>query len=591
MSIILKGFLRFNTNFVHRKSFYICRSYSFTNNEQQTYNEQNYMRKILQKTSGCILFDPTKSLTYLISPKEFNGKNKTILDLVSTVIKINNHHRSDLEYSQKLLDPVNDRCLENYKGWPQNEQLFALDVWHFVRGAKDFPFFEAALNDFLKEFNGLENGPALQTMYYVARLKRQLQPNEEEVVTKRLEEIITGLTLDEISIYCLALIKSGCQVNSVSLMKSLYDCLMKTDLKQHEDIGVTGVIKAVRRFSTTDQLPELKNLQNKLVSFARETSLLALTHIIQLGAKQRVFNEQLIHVIIRRFLDNLDNLRIKDVERALLAISTFNHKTINGIEKQFCDKVQEYLLMSLDTKYSTSLIRCISYLVVFGVADARLINWALSPEVHANVYGESITGDEHALLLIDSYAKINLSETYAANKLSEIQCAELMLKVCEFEVAGQKSELVDEIGDILKMNGIHYISTRSIPYVPFPDVFIVYNKRTHKAVRIIDGNTNGMILNSNTLHKNNPNWEAIAIVPCLQRQLVYNSNRYNGIFQLKLDQLKMLGFKTIVIKKTIWNCYKNPDAKRRYLALELCRNNVFLLNKIVHFVFKSKTRQ
>ncbi|XP_055301203.1 uncharacterized protein LOC129567869 [Sitodiplosis mosellana] len=588
MSILIKSLQRLKIIVDHRQSFNIFRSYSFTFNEQFTYNEQNYMRKVLKRTSGCILFDPSKNLKYLVSPKEFSEGNQTMFNLVSAVKKVNTHHRSDLEYSQKLLAPLNDQCLENYKAWPINEQLFALDVWHFVRGGKDFPFFEAVLTNFLKAFYGLEDGPALQTMYYVARSKRQLQPNEEVVVTKKLEEIISSLTLDEISIYCLALVKSGCQVDSVSLVKSLYESLMKSDLRHHDDIGVTGVVKAVRRFSTTDQLPELKDLQNKLVPFAEQASLLALTHIIQLGAKQRVFNAQLIDVIIRRFLQNLDNLRIKDVERALLAISTFNHKTNNGIDKQFCDQAQVYLLMSLDTKFADSLIRCISYLAVFGVVDARLIDWALSPEVHAHVYGESISADEHALLLIDSYAKINLAHTYTGNRLPESLCAELMLKVCEAEVAGQKSELANEISDVLRTNGIHCISSRPIPHVPFPDIFLVYNKRTHKAISILNANADGTILDANSLYKNNPNLEAIAIIPCLQRQLVFNTNRYNGQFQLRLDQLRMLGFKTIVIKKTIWNCYKSPEAKRRYLALELCRNDVFLLNKVVNFVFKSK---
>lgn len=591
MSIITKSIQRLKIVVVHRQAVPIFRSYSFTSNEQFTNYEQNYMRKVLKKTDGCVLFDPTKHLKYLVSPKEFREENQTMFKLISAVTKVNAHHRFDVEYSRKLLAPLNDQCLKNYKGWPINEQLFALDVWHIVNGARDFPFFDAVLTVFLTEFYGLEKGPALQTMYYVARSKRQLQPNEEAMVTEKLEKVIKNLTLDEISIYCLALIKSESSVKNISLIKSLYECLMTNDLRHFDDIGVTGVIKAVRRFSTTDQLAELKELQTKLIPFADTASLPALTHVIQLGAKQRVFNTQLIDVTISRFLQNMDKLRIKDVERALLAISTFNHKhNGNAIEKRFCDKAQDYLLMSLDTKFSASLIRCISYLVVLGVADARLIDWALSPEVHAHVYGEAISSDEHALLLIDSYAKINLAHTYAGNKLPDDLCAELMSKVCEADVAGQKSELANDISDVLKNNGVYCILTRPIPHVPFPEIFLVYNRNTHRAIGRLDANADGTILNASSLHQNKSNLEAIAILPCLQRQLVFNTNRYNGQFQFRLDQLKLLGFKTIVIKKTIWNSYKSPEAKRRYLALELCRNNVFLLNKVVHFVFKSMNK-
>lgn len=586
MSLLIKNVHRLKISFVYRHSFMIFRSYSFTHNEETTYNEINYTRDVIKNTSDCILFNPSKYLMYFNLPKEFRKENQTILNLISTVTKVNSQHRLDSEKSQKLLVPINDQCLEQYKAWPINERLFALDVWHFVREVKQYSFFEAALTDFLNEFYDLENGPALQTMYYIARSRRKLQSNEEVMVTKKLEETIASLTLEEISIYCLALVKNECHVKSERIVKSLFDCLMKSDLSQHNEIGVTGVLKAIRQFSTTNHSIELKDLQNKLVPFAKQTSLLALTHIIQLGSKQRIFNTKLIDVIIERFLQELDNLRIKEVERALLAISTLNLKSKNGIDKQFCDKVQENLLMSLDTKYPTSLIRCISYLAVFGVADSRLIDWALSPEIHENVYGKSINGDEHALLVIDSYAKINLAKTYTGDKLSNSLCAKLMLKISEVDVAGERSKIPDEFASVFKTNGIHCILTRPFPYVPFPDIFLVYNKQTHKAITILLENADGTILDAKSLHKNNPNLEAVAILPCLDRQIVYNSNRYNGLFQLKINQLKMLGFKTIVIKKSIWNYYKTPEAKRRYLALELCRNNIFLLSKTVQFVFK-----
>lgn len=565
--------------FVHRQSFYVCRSYSSTFNKEWTYYEQNYTRSVIKKTNGCILFDPLNHMKYLVWPKEFNKENQTIFNLISTVTKVNKHDRSHLEYSHKLLAPINDECLANYKSWPIGERLFALDVWTCVPAVTKFPFFEAILRDLLKVFPELEHGPALQMMYYVARLKYQLQSDEKAMVITKLEKIINGLTLDETAIYCLALVKSGCQVDNVSLVKSLYNCLLINDLSQYDNISVTAILKAVRQFSTRHHIVELMDLQNKLVPFAKDANLMGLTHIIQLGAKQSVFNAQLIDVIIKRFLENLYDLRIKDVERALLTIATCNHK--NDIKKQFCDKAQEYLLTSLDTKYPASLIRCISYLVLLGIADARLIDWALSPEVYTNA-------DAFPLLLIDSYAMINLAKTYTKNKLPENVCAKLM---CDLTDVGPKSEFVDEINGILKTNGIDCMLSRAIPHIASPDIFLIYNKKTHKTVSILKGNADGSILDAKTLHENNPHLEAVAILSCLPGQVVFKSNRYNGYFQLRLNQLEMLGFKTIVIKKTIWDTYKSPEAKRRYLTQELCRNDVFLLSKMVHFIFKTNRKK
>lgn len=584
-SIRLKNEIKLN------RLFFSYRRYSFTSNEQNTHNEQDYMRKVLQKTSGCVLYHPDKHLEYIMSPTTFRMENQIIVNLVTEIRKVHLYKRlNDVSLNEKLLTPLNEQCLDNYKTWPINEQLFALDAWHSFKHVNNFSFFNVALSDFLQNFDHLTNGPALQTMYYVAYAKWKFKPNEETTVIKKLEEIVNELTFDEVSIYCLALIKSECELNRSNLVKSLYKCLMKADFRNHDDIGVTGLIKAVRRFSTTSHMPELKDLQKKLVPFAQEANLKSLTHIIQLGSKQRAFNQQLIDVIIKRFLCNLDNLRNKDVERALLAISTFNQRTKNDIENEFVDNVQKYLLMSLDTKFPTSIIRCISYLAILGVADKRLVDWALNPYTHSIAYGESISADEHALLLIDAYAKINLSATYDGHKLSEKLCAKLMPKVTENNATGQSSEFANEFRHVLITNEVDCLLSKPLPYTPFPDVFFVYNKRTNKTIGPIKGNADGSILKASNLHKNSSNVEAVAIVPCLQRQTVFESNRYNGLFQFKLDQLKSLGFKVIVIKQTIWNCYKSAEAKRRYLALELCRNDIFLLNKAVNFIFKTVKR-
>lgn len=589
---ILTGFIiKFPLNIRNIYSFLFnsVRSYSFTYSERKkNYHEQKYMRKILQNTNGCVLFDPSKQLEYLTSPKIFSENNEIISNIVSNTVKIFQQNPNDRKSNKELLASLNEQCIKNYKSWPINEQLFALDALHFIQ--TDLRFYKPVIGEYLNDFCALENGHALQILYYVAWSKLQLNDTEEAIVIKRLEEVINKLTLDEVSFYSLALIKGGCQVKNVDLEKSLINCLMKNNLKNHDDIAVTGIIKAIRRFSIVDYFDELKNLQKKLVPFAKSANYQSLTHIAQLGVKQRVFNQELIDVIIRRFLNNLDKLRIKDVERVLLTIATFNYKLDNINLKEFCDKVQEYLLMSYDTRFPESIIRCTAYLAIFGVVDLKLVNWALHSETVDKVLSKWENKDEHNLLIIDSYAKINLASIYKGNKLIDKLCAELMMKVCEFDVAGQKSERENDIYDVLQENGIHCIMTRPIPYIPFPCIFFVYNISTHKTVQIVNGCSDGSILQASDLHKNNPNLIAIAMFSCSQRQRIYNSSRYNGIFQLKIDQLKILGFKTIIIQKTMWNKYKTQSAKRRHLAIELCRNDVFALNKLENLVYKNNKK-
>lgn len=563
----------------------IARTCSFLNNEKLSSNEQKYMRSVLERTSGCVLYDSTNVWIRQVigkQPVTIIEDNEIVSKLISTVNKIKKYNPINYALmNRELLKPINDECLEKYNGWPINTQLYALDILYSINRAKEIPFFEILLSSFLTRFTELKTGPALQVMYYVACSKRQFRSNEESHrVIKQLETCINELQLDEVAIYCLAFIKSETHVESLNLIKSLYNCLLDRDLREYDDIGVTAVVKAVRRFSTAVHLHDLKRLQQQLVPYAKTASQMSLTHIIQLGAKQRVFNRQLIEVVLQRFLNNFNTLRIKDVERALLTLSVFNDNKKNAIEMEFLKTSHRYLQQSLNSNFVESIFRCISHLIVLRAIDMQLINWALDPKTHSYAFGESIYHEEFGLLLIDSYAKINLENTYTGYKLPVELCATLMPRIAEKDVTGRQSEVMMEICDILRNNGIDYVQCHMTPYVAFPETFLVYNRRTNKTVHCIDRcNLPGTILKASDLHRNHPDLEAVAIILCLQRQTVFESNRYSGLFQFKLDQLKLLGFKVIVIKRFTWTQYRGDAAKRRYLTVELCKNNIFLLNR------------
>lgn len=523
------------------------------------YNENKFMRNVLLKTDGCSLFNPE-------AVKHLNNKDETVSQLVQLVLKRTQTKRIILKH-----------CLEKHESWSLNTKLYILDAWHITPEATRTELFECLLSSMLREFNQLSNGPALQLMYYIAWSKRYLRRAESEIIVNTFEQNINALTFEEISIYCLALFKNNVDVRK-PILEKLYNLLMTTELRKHEDIAVTGILKAVRHFSDIFNQNELMELQKSLVPFAKEANLISLTHVILLGRMQRVFNPQLVDIVLERFLKNLDSLRIKDIEKALLVISTMNRNP-NEIDRKFCDSVHQYLLKLPKTEHMDLMeryIRCISFMVLCRDVDEKSIDWALYPR-RRKIYGDAISDNELALLIIDSYAKINLANSYSGHRLSDRFCAELMQGT--HKKSGKPYALTGEICEIFKTNGAHCILSIPIPYVPHPDIFCVYNKRTNQTINTIQPNMDGTIINASELHQNNPDFEAIAIIPCFQRQTVFQSNQFTGVFQMKLNQLQMLGFKTIVIENEIWKSCESFNAKLEFLDLELRKKDVFLLNK------------
>lgn len=551
--------------------------HTVSNEEIRTTHEQSYMRKVLKKTPGCVLFDPNNHLKLLTDQQMRFTNDKLILNLTSIVrsqSRLKNFTQSSVAKSK--LNDLNVEYLKQYVSWPVEKQLFALDAWHFVRAAHVFKyeFFRAMIEHFLNEFNRLPHGPALQIMYYVAWTKRRFSETERKNVIDRFEKIVEKLELDALSIYCLALIKSGAEIRNVNLVSSMYRNLLQNDFRKFDDIAITGILKAIRRFSTPDHINRMTELQKKLVDYAKVSSLFSLTHIAHLGYKQRVCHHELLEVIVRRFLQNLNKLRIKDVERACLSIATFGLTTPDQLDKKFSHEVQRLLLQLQYTNHPVSMIRCISYLAVQGSIDPKLIEWALDPRTLFDAYGESLDLYEHPVLVIDSIAKINLAKTYKGPCLSDSVCEQLVQQRTEKFPDGENMQILNQLMSILNANKVKAVAWKSIPHSHIPDIYLVYDVKKHKTVDILRP-VPGKILNANDFVKDTPHLVAVALVLCSQFQVLSNARRFSGYFQMKLDQLKLLGFKTIIIKHADWKRFASAEAQKRYLTSEFRMNNIF----------------
>lgn len=567
------------TIFIHQYS--VLRLCHGITNEAVTAHERIYMRKVLKSTAGCILCDPDKGLQHHSNKQIAIGSDiNSFISLISIVQTQNRTYSfAQSHHVKKTLDSLNLIHLEQYKKWSIEKQLYALDLWHFTRPCQKYKIFHELMESVLKKFDAHENGAALQIMYYTAYTTRLFTPLQQQNVVRRLERSADDLTLDELSIYCLALTKNNTKLSSANVIDAFYKCLLQTDFRHFEDIAIVGVIKAVRRYSTADHIPRIVALQTKLVEFAKKSSFLALTHTAHFGLKQNVYNRELIDVIVRRLIGNLKLLRMKDIERICLVLATFQFKTSDQIEERFCDEVQSFLLQSMHTRHPESMVRCISYLAMRGGVDPKLIAWVLDPITLLNTFGNLIEYSDSHILIIDSYAKINLADSYKGHRLSDSVCNQLIQRFYRDTLDGVNTLILNDLKKIFNMNNINYVLWRAIPHFAIPDIIFVYDKKFRKSVelpKLMDG----QIRHASELTKCDKGLIPVAVVVCSRAQTLFNSERYTGFFQLKLNQLKMLGYRVIVIDNKYLKLYASKEARKRYLMQEFERKSIFLFNKV-----------
>lgn len=532
---------------------------SFTHSEGLfTRADWEFRRKVLKNTDGCILYDP--SINYNPSEK-FIENDETIWNFIqfSQSCELNKNGENRMKELKILLRAFDRKCLQSSRAWTIDKILFILDIWDsFHPFRSNFSFVTPA--HCLKYLKEIPNGQKLQLLHYLAYSKVSINEANQWLIIQILDQNLTNLSIEEASFYYSALVRCECQASEkyASEMKRCINHLKRRELRDENQLAVSSALKAIRKLTTESHIEDLKALQRRLVPLIKRANIFQLTHYAQLGLPQRVFNPKLLELVIERslyFIRNAPNdIRTKDVERILLVIATYRLKTPNGFKDEFCKEVQPLLKASLDTFFSLSLIQCIASLATIGVVDHTLIDWALNYGENTNI---SISEARH-FLLIDSFAKLNLKDSYNGHILSDETCSKLESKA-ETEINdGFHLNMQKDLLTIFKMNNHHVTVIKTVPHFIQPDLVFIYNTQTHKTVEFVQPNKYGSIVYASELYNNNePNLVAIAIVTYGKTSTLHSisSCAVIGRLQMKMDQLKLLGFHMVPwnVNITQWN--------------------------------------
>lgn len=533
----------------------------------------NYMRRVLANRSDCVLFDIKTHPILQCCENEIN-------DLVLETAAINPTRPFTSKKVDKLII-IDHFCLAKYKKWNSRKQLYVLDIWHTIRRVRIYTSTQKIQNNLINQIPDMtETGHILQALYYTAWLRKSLNRKQVEKIQQKLLDIRNSLSIDEQSIFCVALVKCAAELTNAEMVDGLITSIMTSDPHNCNSVSITSIVKAIRWYSTPDNLARTKLLQEKLIPYAKQTDIKGLIHIALLGYNLNHFNYYLIDIIIRRLLENLDKIRIKDVERVFLILSALTaskFKVSDGMLELY-QKVQEYLLNSLETQHPDTMIKCVAYLTMCGVINMELIEWSLADGLEAcSKHKKTIPARD--ILIVDTFTKINLAK-YNGPSLNDALCAKYRSEISA-SLDGHNKKMADIILEMFSEHNLPILPHRIVPYSSTPDLIFVYDKKANEAktfsLRSLKCNTH--IIKGADLHKNDPNLLAVAIVTSSWQQMLHSKNAHHGHFKHELDQLKLLGFKTIIIPHTNWNNFDNVEAKKRYLIRELHRYNVFLFKK------------
>lgn len=549
---------------------------------RRTSASNDHIRSVLLLRDDCYLFDPRTYPASHCCEKELGDLvTETSPNLLTAML-------TNTSIMSTKLEAIDQFCLDNYQSWPANKRLYVMDIWQHVEHARRVAYIQQLQANFLDDIhNSGDVGQMLQMLYCLGHYRTPLHWRRIQDVQQKLLDTRESLTLDEQSIFCSTLVRSGSKLPNSTLADALISSLSSADLVRCNGIAISAILKAIRWYSTPTNVARTKALQQQLVEYAKVADIKSLTHIGLLGYNLSVFNYELVEVIVRKFSANLDAIRIKDVERAwliLAALAPSKFHTDDGAIVRFSQLVQEHLLQSLNSQYPDTVINCIAYLIVYGQrrgaeVKVKLIEWALGKGLAACKQHRKAASAEQ-LLIVDCYARVSLGQNYNGPNLPAEQAAQLRQNALG-SIDGHNKSISDTIQGIFTKNGFHIMPYRIVPYSSTPELIFLYDTQSNKTARLpaIPENSR-YILHAEELHGNAENVKAVAIVTSSWQQQIHAKQAYHGMFQYKLIQLRALGFYTIVIRHHTWRDCASLEEKQRLLIRLLGKHEVFALNRL-----------
>lgn len=466
----------------------------------------------------------------------------------------------------ELWSVLDDACCARIFDWPIERILLTCDHWYLLNLGKVNKFNWNAAKKLGRKIRKLSAPHLVQTMFYTNLLRNPIV--EMIDFEMNMSQSVGSMRLDEIAVMCMGFFKTQTTIKSPQLITELY-ARLQAEIDTVPDIGLVNVLKMLRYSSRIPHVDPMRCLLDACVPQVGRLSLLSCLHVMLLGTDLQLCHAAAIEACLQRFADApIADVRLKDMERIAFVLGLFNYRSPSGV----ADVLSERFLGELKNRvpeimrYPRCLPACLQYLSYRGWADAELISTVLDEQYCRNAYGRNVSlGRE--LFGLDSYAKIDLRETYDGRVLDEKRRRQMGIILVHYiptRDGGHKLSATDKI--LLEMMEAVQVEigpcrlAHVLPHFERPDLIVAYDRREGRALDIGE--------RFPKLYGGAITWRSVLLGEELAaddnvvlfnfivggwNNYVRNEERLIGLLEQKRSQSVQLGYRPIVVPWYEWS--------------------------------------
>ena len=271
---------------------------------------------------------------------------------------------------------------ERISKWNTEMLFLVADHWYALRLSRITKFNPEMVKVLGKKVKQMTPSQIVQYLFY-ANLSRQLSPF---IVLKDLEKQLISslnhLTIEELGVIAMGFFKTQTFPKNIALLEAI---LKKTSENLHciSDPALGAILKLLRRTIPVSHWSEMMKLMDSLVPHVNHLNHMCLLQIALLGNDLLVFHPEIISKITCRFAQNINEIRLKDLERITFVLMLYNFIPPDqpDILEIITDELRKQERKEEISQYSRCFVSCVVYLVTMGHMPHDLISAALHPSM------------------------------------------------------------------------------------------------------------------------------------------------------------------------------------------------------------------
>ncbi|XP_027228718.1 FAST kinase domain-containing protein 5, mitochondrial [Penaeus vannamei] len=448
-------------------------------------------------------------------------------------------------------------CTDRMRRWDMTRMFLVADHWFALRLSR-ISMYNVQMTRILgKRVTSMEPSQLVQYLFY-ANLSRKLEPFiVMRELEKRLIEVLKDISIEELGVIAMGFFKTQTFLKNEKLIDAIIE-KTQNNLECVSDASLCAILKVLRKSIPVTRWKSLHNLLESLGPQLPRLNHMCLLQVALLGNDLLVFHPPVINTIAARFAEDMNELRLKDLERLTFALMLYNFipPSRPDIFALIADELRRPERISEINHYPKCFVSCVVYLVTMGVFPPDLISAALQPSMlsllsmnqHYSDMGREVNE-------LDWSLEIEGPAKYPGFRLNpDLRCQLTKKYLGRIPLATSKMlthqerlilEVQDKLGALL--GGEQYVTASLVlPHVQTPDL-VFCTTSDGEPVPIPQEYTD---LPSTSLKRplssfNHLQWNAVVIGG--RNSFIRNTNSLRGNVHMKNRQLSKLGYNVCVV--------------------------------------------